>query len=86
MFVNPYISRELARERQRDMLAHARHQRLVRQLRAGSRTTRHREQPWQRLRRALRAATGLRATPNVTSSASAGQPVARGVPGPRIAG
>ncbi len=30
MLMHPYISRELARERQRDMLAHARHQRLVR--------------------------------------------------------
>ena len=29
MFMNPYISRELARERQRDMLTHARHQRLA---------------------------------------------------------
>ena len=63
MFMHPYISRELARERQLDMLAHARHQRLVRQLRAGSGTPQRREQPWQRLRHVLRAAAGLRAAP-----------------------
>ena len=63
MLVHPYISRELARERQRDMLAHARHQRLVRELRAGSGTPPRREQPWQRLRHALRAAAGLHVAP-----------------------
>jgi hypothetical protein len=63
MFMNPYISRELARERQRDMLTYARQQRLVRQMRAESGAPQRREQPWQRLRHALRAAAGLRAAP-----------------------
>jgi hypothetical protein len=71
MFVHPYISRELARERQREMLAQARRQRLAQRLHAESGTTRHREQPWQRLRRALRAPSGLRAAPDVTSTATA---------------
>jgi hypothetical protein len=65
MFMNPYISRELARERQRDMLARARRQRLTRRLHAESGTAQPREQPWQRLRRALRAAAGLRAAPQM---------------------
>jgi hypothetical protein len=65
MFMNPYISRELARERQREMLAQARYQRLTRRLHAGSETAQPREQPWQRLRRTLRAAAGLRAAPQM---------------------
>jgi hypothetical protein len=65
MFMNPYISRELARERQREMLAQARYQRLIRRLHAGSGTAQPREQPWQRLRRAVRAAAGLRAAPQM---------------------
>lgn len=63
MFMNPYIGRELARERQRDMLTHARNQRLARQLRTESGAPQRREQPWPRLRHALRAAAGLRAVP-----------------------
>jgi len=63
MFMNPYINRELTRERQRDMLTQARHQRLARRPHAESGTAQLREQPWQRLRRALRAAAGLRAAP-----------------------
>jgi hypothetical protein len=63
MFIPPYISRELARERQRDMLAQARRQRPARRLHAESGTAQHREQPWQRLHRALRSAAGLRAAP-----------------------
>ena len=65
MFVHPYINRELARERQREMLAQARRQRLARRLHAESGTAQHREQPWQRLHRALRAAAGLRAAPQM---------------------
>ena len=65
MFVNPYISREFARERQREMLAQARCQRLARRLHAGSGTAQRRELPWQRLRRALRAAAGLHAAPQM---------------------
>lgn len=64
MFMHPY-SRELARERHREMLAQARCQRLARRLHAESGTARHREQPWQRLRRVLRAAAGLRAAPQM---------------------
>ena len=63
MFMNPYISRELARERQRDLLTQAGHRRLARRLHAGSGTVQLREQPWPRLRRAVRAAAGLRAAP-----------------------
>jgi hypothetical protein len=64
MFMHPYIRRELSRERQRDMLTHAqRLQTARRRLHAESVTTRYREQPWQRLRHALRAAAGLRAAP-----------------------
>jgi len=65
MFMNPYISRELARERQREMLARARCQRLTRQLHAESRAAQPREQLWQRLRRTLRAVAGLRAAPQM---------------------
>lgn len=65
MFMNPYISRELARERQREMLAQARCQRLARQLHAESGTAQPLEQPWQRFRHALRVAAGLRAAPQM---------------------
>lgn len=65
MFMHPYIGRELARERQREMLAQARCQRLARPLHAGSGIAQHCEQPWQRLRRVLRAAAGLRAAPQM---------------------
>jgi hypothetical protein len=63
MFMHPYIRRELARERQRDMVTHAQRLHAARRLHTESRTTRHREQPWQRLRRTLRSAAGLRAAP-----------------------
>jgi hypothetical protein len=63
MFMHPYIRRELGRERQRDMFTHARRLDTVRRLHTESGTTRHREQPWQRLRRALRSAARLRAAP-----------------------
>lgn len=63
MFMHPYIRRELGRERQRDMLPHARRLDAVRRLDTEAGTTRHREQPWQRLRGALRSAAGLRAAP-----------------------
>lgn len=63
MFMHPYISKELARERQRDMQAHARHHRLIRLLRAEPGTAQHREQPRRHLLRALRAAALVRVTP-----------------------
>jgi hypothetical protein len=60
MFMNPYISSQLAAERQRDMLAHAQHHRLIRRLHAEARAVRHREQSKRRLRRAPRTAARLR--------------------------
>jgi hypothetical protein len=65
MFMHPYISRELVRERHREMLAQAQCQRIARRLYTGSGTAQHREQPWQRLRGALRTAAGLRAAPQM---------------------
>ena len=59
MFTNPYLSGELARQRQRDMRAQAERQRLVRRLRATSGTAPAR----QRLRGALRATVRLRPAP-----------------------
>lgn len=55
MFINPEISRELARDRQRDMLAQAQARRLTR-LPAGSRVARLTWRPVRRLRRVLRTA------------------------------
>jgi hypothetical protein len=66
MFIHPHLSGQLARDRQRDMLATARRQRLTRQLRAASRESRlaaaprHRPRTWvrnaaARLRPAVRA-------------------------------
>ena len=59
MFLNPTISRELARERQRDMLAQAHQGRLVQPAQAAARGAKLRPQPRQQLRRALRAAAAL---------------------------
>jgi hypothetical protein len=67
MFLNPNTSRELARERQRDMLAQAAQDRLARQVKSHGRAAklgpqprpRLRPQPRQQLRRALRAAAAL---------------------------
>lgn len=61
MFMNPYISRELARQRQQEMLAQAERQRLARRLHATTGTATAR----QRLRGALRAAAWLRAAPGI---------------------
>jgi hypothetical protein len=59
MFTNPYLSGELARQRQRDMRAQADRQRPVRRLHATSGTAPSRR----RLRGALRAAARLRPAP-----------------------
>lgn len=60
MFLNPNISRELARERQRDMLAQAEQDRLARQVQAAARAAAgSRPRPEPRLRRALRAVAAL---------------------------
>ena len=63
MFMNPYISAELGRQRQREMLARAERQRLVWRLHAESGTAQSSGRPRHRLRRALRAAARLRALP-----------------------
>jgi hypothetical protein len=60
MFTHPYVGSELARERQREMLAYAEQQRLFRRLRAESRAAPHAERPERRIRRVLRAAARLR--------------------------
>jgi hypothetical protein len=56
MFTNSYFSMQLGRERQRDMLARAERQRLVRQGRAQSRKAEPGEPLRWRIRGALRAA------------------------------
>jgi hypothetical protein len=54
MFINPEISRQLANEHRRDLLAEAQQQSFARQFRTGSGTARHRQpltyRPWRRLR------------------------------------
>ena len=57
MFTNPYFSRELARDRQREMLAKVGQQRQARKL---ARASRGAEGTGRRPRRALRIALRLR--------------------------
>ena len=45
MFIHPYLGSQLARERQRDMLAQAHQQRLARQFRDLARASRRAEPP-----------------------------------------
>ena len=59
MIVSHHITRPVASQRQRDLLADAQHERLVCQLRAPASAARRRERFGRRLRRALRAATRL---------------------------
>jgi hypothetical protein len=62
MFTHPYFASQLARERERDMLAQADQQRLARQLRDLARTSRQAGRTERRTRyRARRAAARLRA-------------------------
>ena len=63
MVTHPSIVSELARDRQRDMLASAGQQRPARRYRAESKTTRHAGRPGRRIRRALRAAARPRTQP-----------------------
>jgi hypothetical protein len=63
MFMNPYISADLIRQRHREMLAQAEHQRLARRLHATSGTAPTGQRTGQRLRVAMRAAARLRAAP-----------------------
>jgi hypothetical protein len=55
MLTNFHSTRELGRDRQREMLASARSQHAARQSRAQSRTAKSIERPMRRVRRALRA-------------------------------
>ena len=54
MFTHPYISSQLARDRQRETLAHAGQQRLVRQLREDARASRSAARDGRRMTRPLR--------------------------------
>lgn len=60
MFTHPYISSALAGDRQRERLARADQQRLVRQLRDHARASRRTQRAKQRPRRALRTVLRLR--------------------------
>ena len=63
MLTHPSIVGELARDRQRDMLASAEQQRPARRYPAESRATRRVGRPGRRIRRALRAAAWPRTEP-----------------------
>ncbi len=56
MFTHPSIGSQLALERQREMLAQAGRQRLVRQLREHARTSQRAERPGRRITRLLKRA------------------------------
>ncbi len=73
MYMHPWIGSELARERQRDLLAQAHQHRLVHELREHARASRRAERAERRLRRALRAArrtAAADASPAMTSRAA----------------
>jgi hypothetical protein len=74
MFTHPYIGSQLARERQREMLAQAGQQRLGRQLRNLARASRRAEGTGRRQRRVLGTPLRLRlrvqASPRMTSQQS----------------
>jgi hypothetical protein len=63
MFINPQISKQLADEHRRDLLADARQQRFVRQVKAESGTARRRQPLTDRLWRRLRPAGSPRLEP-----------------------
>jgi hypothetical protein len=65
MFINPQISRCLANERHRDLIAGAQQQTLPRQLRTGSGTAEHRRPLANRLWRRPRPVTRPRLEPQV---------------------
>jgi hypothetical protein len=54
MFTHPYLGSQLARERQRDMLAQADQQRLVRQFRDLARASRRAEPAGRRMTRVFK--------------------------------
>jgi hypothetical protein len=63
MFMNPQISKQLADEHRRDLLADAQQQGLVRQVRAQRGTARHRQPLIDRLWRRVRPVTSPRLEP-----------------------
>jgi hypothetical protein len=60
MFTHPYLTSQLASERQREMLAHAEQQRLVRQLRDMARASRRTQRAERQTRRVLGRSWQLR--------------------------
>jgi hypothetical protein len=65
MFINPEISKQLANEHRRDLLADAAQQSLARQIRTESGTARHRQPLTTRLWHRLRPVTRPRLEPLV---------------------
>jgi len=65
MFLNPQISKQLADEHRRDLIAGAQQQTLARQARIASGTTTHRQPLTNRLWRRLRPVTNPRLEPQV---------------------
>jgi len=63
MFINPEISKHLATEHRRDLLADAQQQSFARQIRTESGTARHRQPLTNRLWRRLRPVTSPRLEP-----------------------
>jgi hypothetical protein len=63
MFINPEISKQLAAEHRRDLLADAQHQSFVNQARTGSGTAAQREPLTSRLWRRLRPVSSPRLEP-----------------------
>jgi hypothetical protein len=61
VYLHPYVAGQLAKERQREMVAHAQQQRRGRQLAAVARAARRAERAERRMRLAVRAARQLRA-------------------------
>jgi hypothetical protein len=65
MFINPEISKHLATEHRRDLLADAQQQNFARQIRTESGTARHRQPLTNRLWRRLRPVTRPRLEPMI---------------------
>ncbi len=65
MFINPQISKQLADEHRRDLLADAEIQSFARKVQAESKTAQHRQPLTYRLWRRLRPATRPRLEPQV---------------------
>ena len=65
MFINPEISKQLANEHRRDLLADAQQQSFARQVQAEAGTARHRQPLTYRLWRRLRPASSPRLEPQV---------------------